>query len=334
MVVIGAGVIGVELGSVWHRLGAKVTLVEFLDNVGGVGIDLDIAKTFLRILQKQGACDTPLNSHSFDSMIDNLLSSMTDNILFAPYVCALFAGLEFKLSTKVTGATVNGDDITISTEGVKDKKQEQIKCDTLLVRVLLMSLMLWAAIQLCFNWLSSVFHPYRCAWADGRTPPVSAWRRSGSSSTTAAAFPSTSVSKPKSRSTIGFTSLSALAYHCTFVIGEIWSKDNIIVCPALIMHRHWDLKYTRSMHTHYYSKHSDFSQYLRDRWRDPRSNVGAQSWRRRHYLRWRYTDYTLLSLIWYTKYYTCLFVLHTFSTYQYVNFTFHIVCTSRIIPVC
>ena len=142
MVVIGAGVIGVELGSVWHRLGAKVTLVEFLDNVGGVGIDLDIAKTFLRILQKQGACDTPLNSHSFDSMIDNLLSSMTDNILFAPYVCALFAGLEFKLSTKVTGATVNGDDITISTEGVKDKKQEQIKCDTLLVRVLLMSLML------------------------------------------------------------------------------------------------------------------------------------------------------------------------------------------------
>ena len=56
MVVIGAGVIGVELGSVWHRLGAKVTLVEFLDNVGGVGIDLDIAKTFLRILQKQGAC--------------------------------------------------------------------------------------------------------------------------------------------------------------------------------------------------------------------------------------------------------------------------------------
>jgi dihydrolipoamide dehydrogenase len=97
MVVIGAGVIGVELGSVWHRLGAKVTLVEFLDNIGGVGIDLDIAKTFLRILQKQG--------------------------------------LEFKLSTKVTGATVNADDITISTEGVKDKKLEQIKCDTLLVCV-------------------------------------------------------------------------------------------------------------------------------------------------------------------------------------------------------
>lgn len=54
MVVIGAGVIGVELGSVWHRLGAKVTLVEFLDNIGGVGIDLDIAKTFHRILLKQG----------------------------------------------------------------------------------------------------------------------------------------------------------------------------------------------------------------------------------------------------------------------------------------
>ena len=43
MVLIGAGVIGLELGSVWSRLGSKVTAVEFLANVGGVGIDLEIA---------------------------------------------------------------------------------------------------------------------------------------------------------------------------------------------------------------------------------------------------------------------------------------------------
>ncbi len=43
LILIGAGVIGLELGSVWRRLGAKVTAIEFLGNVGGVGIDLDVA---------------------------------------------------------------------------------------------------------------------------------------------------------------------------------------------------------------------------------------------------------------------------------------------------
>lgn len=43
LILIGAGVIGLELGSVWSRLGSKVTSIEFLSNVGGVGIDLDVA---------------------------------------------------------------------------------------------------------------------------------------------------------------------------------------------------------------------------------------------------------------------------------------------------
>ena len=43
MILIGAGVIGLELGSVWSRLGSKVTAVEFLGSIGGVGIDLDVA---------------------------------------------------------------------------------------------------------------------------------------------------------------------------------------------------------------------------------------------------------------------------------------------------
>src|SRR5262245_34808415 len=53
LLVIGAGVIGLELGSVWRRLGAQVTVVEFLDRILP-GIDLDVAKSFQRILQKQG----------------------------------------------------------------------------------------------------------------------------------------------------------------------------------------------------------------------------------------------------------------------------------------
>lgn len=58
-------------GSVWQRLGAKVTAVEFLGHVGGMGIDMEISKNFQRILQKQG--------------------------------------VKFKLSTKVMGATKRPD---------------------------------------------------------------------------------------------------------------------------------------------------------------------------------------------------------------------------------
>jgi dihydrolipoamide dehydrogenase len=54
MVVIGGGVIGLELGSVWSRLGAEVTVVEFLGAIGGAGIDEEISKQFQRTLTKQG----------------------------------------------------------------------------------------------------------------------------------------------------------------------------------------------------------------------------------------------------------------------------------------
>ncbi|KAJ3069840.1 dihydrolipoamide dehydrogenase precursor [Quaeritorhiza haematococci] len=53
MIVIGGGVIGLELGSVWSRLGAEVTVVEYMGAIGA-GMDPDIAKSFQRILQKQG----------------------------------------------------------------------------------------------------------------------------------------------------------------------------------------------------------------------------------------------------------------------------------------
>jgi dihydrolipoamide dehydrogenase len=53
LVVVGGGVIGLELGSVWARLGAKVTVVEYLDMILG-GMDGDVAKQFQRMLAKQG----------------------------------------------------------------------------------------------------------------------------------------------------------------------------------------------------------------------------------------------------------------------------------------
>lgn len=97
MVMIGAGVIGVELGSVWSRLGAEVTAVEFLGHVGGMGIDAEVSKQFQRIMQKQK--------------------------------------MKFKLNTKVIAAKREGDIVKVSIEGVKDGKAEELECDVLLVCV-------------------------------------------------------------------------------------------------------------------------------------------------------------------------------------------------------
>lgn len=97
MVLIGAGVIGVELGSVWSRLGSQVTAVEFLGHVGGMGIDMEVSKNFQRICQKQG--------------------------------------LKFKLNTKVVSARREGEKVKINVEGVKDGKTEEIEADVLLVCV-------------------------------------------------------------------------------------------------------------------------------------------------------------------------------------------------------
>ncbi|XP_070558884.1 dihydrolipoyl dehydrogenase, mitochondrial-like [Ptychodera flava] len=97
MIIIGAGVIGVELGSVWSRLGSEVTAVEFLGHIGGVGIDMEISKNFQRILKKQG--------------------------------------LKFKLDTKVTSASKTADGkVKVNIESVKDSsKTDELLCDVLLV---------------------------------------------------------------------------------------------------------------------------------------------------------------------------------------------------------
>jgi dihydrolipoamide dehydrogenase len=97
MVVIGAGVIGLELGSVWQRLGAEVTAVEFLGSIGGVGIDAEVAKNFQRTLTKQG--------------------------------------IKFMLETKVLSAKKEGGKIIVSVEGAKNGKKQDLDCDVLLVSI-------------------------------------------------------------------------------------------------------------------------------------------------------------------------------------------------------
>lgn len=96
LVVIGGGYIGLELGSVWKRLGAEVTVVEYLDRLVP-GMDAEIAKTFERVLGKQG--------------------------------------LKFRLSTKVTGAVRGNDGVTLTVEPAKGGEAEQIKADVVLVAI-------------------------------------------------------------------------------------------------------------------------------------------------------------------------------------------------------
>ena len=96
LVVVGAGVIGLELGSVWARLGAKVTVVEFLDRILP-GMDGDIAKQFPRLLKKQG--------------------------------------LEFKLGHKVTGVKTAKSGVTVSIEPASGGDSQDIKADIVLVAI-------------------------------------------------------------------------------------------------------------------------------------------------------------------------------------------------------
>jgi dihydrolipoamide dehydrogenase len=96
LIVIGAGIIGLELGSVWRRLGAKVTVVEFLDRITP-GLDLETAKTLQRALTKQG--------------------------------------MTFKLGAKVTGATTRDDGVDLTFEPVAGGEAETLSADYVLLAI-------------------------------------------------------------------------------------------------------------------------------------------------------------------------------------------------------
>lgn len=94
VVVVGAGVIGSELGSVWHRLGAKVTVVEFLDKALGT-MDGEISKQFQKLMEKQG--------------------------------------IFYKLGAKVTDVKKSGKGAAVTFEPVKGGETEKIEADVVLV---------------------------------------------------------------------------------------------------------------------------------------------------------------------------------------------------------
>ena len=96
LVVIGGGVIGLELGSVWKRLGAKVTVIEFLDRITP-GMDADLSKQFHKTLEKQG--------------------------------------IEFKLGTKVTKAASKASGVTLTMEPAKGGKASTMTADVVLVAI-------------------------------------------------------------------------------------------------------------------------------------------------------------------------------------------------------
>ena len=96
LLVVGAGVIGLELGSVWARLGAKVTVVEFLDRIIP-GTDAEVAKQFQRVLKKQG--------------------------------------FDFKLGTKVTGIETTKSGLKVSVEPAKGGDGDVIEADYALVAI-------------------------------------------------------------------------------------------------------------------------------------------------------------------------------------------------------
>ncbi len=96
LVVVGAGVIGLELGSVWRRLGSEVTVIEFLDQILP-GMDGDVVKQMTRTLKKQG--------------------------------------MTFKLSSKVTKAKASKSGVTLTVQPVKGGAGETLKADVMLVAI-------------------------------------------------------------------------------------------------------------------------------------------------------------------------------------------------------
>jgi len=96
LLVVGAGVIGLELGSVWRRLGSEVTVVEFLDRITP-GLDGEVCKQFQRILTKQG--------------------------------------MSFHLSTKVVGVDSKGKTLKVTVEPAAGGAQQVIEADVMLVAI-------------------------------------------------------------------------------------------------------------------------------------------------------------------------------------------------------
>jgi dihydrolipoamide dehydrogenase len=119
LVVVGGGAIGLELGSVWSRLGAQVTVVEFLPAIGGA-CDADIARNFTRILQKQGlTIEVNAKVTGFDTKTKTLTAERDGKPLEFPTDVVLVA----------VGRRPYTDNLGLETAGVALTDKKRIKVD-------------------------------------------------------------------------------------------------------------------------------------------------------------------------------------------------------------
>ncbi|OAQ66646.1 dihydrolipoyl dehydrogenase, mitochondrial precursor [Pochonia chlamydosporia 170] len=101
MVVIGGGIIGLEMASVWSRLGTKVTVVEFLGQIGGPGMDAEIAKATQKLLKRQGM-DFKLNTKVISGDKSVGLHSSTPCIVALVFpICRMNTNLSSQLNADV-----------------------------------------------------------------------------------------------------------------------------------------------------------------------------------------------------------------------------------------
>lgn len=160
MIVIGGGIIGLEMGSVWSRLGSEVTVVEFLGQIGGPGMDAEISKNIQKTLGKQG--------------------------------------MKFMLNTKVTNGDASGEGVKLDVEAAKGGKAQTVSHEFLALTQELRLTLLFSSTQMWSLSLSAaaltptVLASRTLAW---RPTTVAAWsstlstvRRSPTSASSATAL--------------------------------------------------------------------------------------------------------------------------------------------------
>ena len=134
LVVIGAGVIGLEMGSVWRRLGAKVTVVEFLDRITpGVRHRMPVLDDAALAASCAAVAKRPCGYFRvFFSFLSGscALVRQIDNEIAAAFKDLLTKqGMAFKMGTKVTASKVAGDSVTLTVEPSKGGAAESIDAD-------------------------------------------------------------------------------------------------------------------------------------------------------------------------------------------------------------
>ena len=123
LIVVGGGVIGLELGSVWARLGAKVTVVEFLDSILG-GMDGEVAKQFQRLLSKQ----------SFEFKLGSKVTAVAKgkkgaSVTFEPVKGGAAETIEADVVLVATGRRAYADNLGLKEAGVEVDERGRVKTD-------------------------------------------------------------------------------------------------------------------------------------------------------------------------------------------------------------